>query len=161
MTAYPTTRFALLLVLALPLAACGDPVVTDDAGTQTDAATTPSDDAFVTPSDDAFTPVTPDAFVLGPATVLFSRDVLPILEANCRGSGCHTSPQSFFLGGGRGCMGMPLVVAGDPDASFVIDKLEGTLPGGCGMRMPRGRAPLSSENLTTIRTWIEEGARNN
>jgi len=147
----------------LPLAACGDPVVSDDTGPPTDAHTTPRD-AFVRPTDDAFTPVTPDAFVpgdAGPATVLFSRDVQPILEASCRGSGCHTSPQTFFLSGGRGCMGMPFVVAGDPEASFIVDKLEGTLPGGCGMRMPRGRAPLSSENLTTIRTWITEGARDN
>ncbi len=166
MTAYPTTRFSCFVVLALALAACGEPVSPTDTGTTPDAATPV--DAFAPPDDDAFTPV-PDAFVpadpdAGPATVLFSRDVSPILETSCRGMGCHTSPQAFFLGGGMGCpiaSERRFVVPFDPESSFVILKLEGRQPAGCGQQMPRGRTPLATDDIATIRTWIAEGARNN
>lgn len=169
MTAYPTPRFScLLLIASLSLAACGEPVTNADTGVTADAATPV--DAFAAPGDDAFTPIEPDAFVpsdppdAGPATVLFSRDVLPIIEANCRGTGCHGSPQTFFLGGGSGCPLAPerrFVVPFDPENSFVVLKIEGRQPAGCGQQMPRGRAPLSAENIATIRAWIAEGARNN
>jgi hypothetical protein len=166
MTAYP--RLASTLVLSLVLAACGSDPVAPDAATlpATDAAMPPAvdapdplvSDAFSEPPD-AFTPPTPDA---GPATVSFAADVMPIL-ASCMGSGCHTSPRTFFFGTGRtGCPSVSeqrFVVPFDPDASYVIHKIEGTEI--CGMRMPRGRAPLSAGDITTIRTWIAEGARDN
>jgi hypothetical protein len=98
-----------------------------------------------------------------PATVSFASDVMPILSTHCAISGCHTMPRSFFFGGGRtGCATATeqrYVVPFDPDASYVIHKLEGT--GICGVRMPRGRAPLSTADTDTIRTWIAEGARDN
>lgn len=165
MTAYPA-RFTTVLLLALSLAACGEPMTTPDAFAPTVDAASVESDAFVVAGEDAFAPP-PDAFVpsepdAGPATVSFASDILPILEANCRGSGCHGTPQTFFLSRtGRACMGMPFVVPFDPEASFVVDKLEGTQPASCGMRMPRGRTPLSSDDMTLIRTWIAEGARNN
>lgn len=159
-----------VFALALPaLVACGgDP-------TAPDAATPPGTDAFVPsgtdagPIPDAFVPsADPDAFVpdmpdaAGPSTVSFSADVMPLLTA-CSGMGCHSMPQMFFLSPGRtGCASATeqrFVVAGDPDASYVIHKLEGREI--CGMRMPRGRTPLTTEQIATIRTWIAEGARNN
>lgn len=166
MPAYTTLARALALLALLALAGCGETPADPDAGRAPDAAS-PGTDAFVAGGDDAFSPSDPDAFAPSDPdtgvtpTVLFSRDIAPILESNCRGSGCHGTPQTFFLGGGRACMGMAFVVAGDPDASFVVDKLEGTMPASCGMQMPRGRTPLSAANLATIRTWISEGALNN
>lgn len=167
MTAYP--RLASTFALSLLLAACGSEPATPDAASPpaTDAAMPPAVDAFdpampdaFTEPPDAFTPPTPDA---GPATVSFSTDVMPILSANCSGVGCHTAPRSFFFGSTRtGCPSVTeqrFVVPFDPDASYVIHKLEGTDL--CGMRMPRGRAPLSAGDLATIRTWIAEGARDN
>lgn len=166
MTAYPRLHAALGLCLVL-LGACGsDPVAPDAATSTVDAATPATDafdpgtpDAFAEPPD-AFTPPTPDA---GPATVSFATDVMPILSTNCAGAGCHTNARSFFFGTGRtGCPSVTeqrFVVPFDPDASYVVHKIEGT--GICGMRMPRGRAPLSAGDITTIRTWIAEGARDN
>ena len=168
MPAYPS-RASILVMLALAtLSACGGDPAAPDAGRP------PGPDAFVPPGTDAgplpdaFEPaVEVDAFVApdpdaGPSTVSFSADVMPILSA-CGGMGCHSMPQQFFLSPGRtGCRTATeqrFVVPGDPDASYVIHKLEGT--GICGMRMPRGRAALSSEQIGTIRTWIAEGARNN
>jgi len=120
------------------------------------------------PLPDAFEPVVEaDAFVVtesdaGPSTVSFSGDVMPMLAA-CGGSGCHSNPRQFFLTPSRtGCATVTeqrLVVPGDPDASYVIHKLEGREI--CGLRMPRGRTPLTTEQIATIRTWIAEGARDN
>jgi hypothetical protein len=167
MTAYPRFHVALGLCLLL-VGACGsDPVAPDAATPAVDAATPPATDAFdpmmpdaFAEPPDAFTPPTPDA---GPATVSFGTDVMPILSTNCMGSGCHTNPRSFFFGTGRtGCPSVTeqrFVVPFDPDASYVVHKIEGTSI--CGMRMPRGRTPLSAGDITTIRTWIAEGARDN
>lgn len=49
-----------------------------------------------------------------------------------------------------------LVVPGDPDASYLLEKLTATMPA-AGDPMPPG-APLSSEKIEMIRGWIEAGA---
>jgi len=54
---------------------------------------------------------------------------------------------------------MPLqlrVAPGDPDASYLIDKLEGTQL--LGTQMPQGAAPLPAEDIAVIREWITRGA---
>lgn len=173
MPAYPrrasTLLWALPRVLSLAtLVACGGDPASPDAARPpgTDAFVPPGTDAGPLPDafepmleSDAFVPPDPDA---GPSTVSFSADVMPILAA-CSGSGCHSIPQMFFLSPGRtGCASVTeqrFVVPGDPDASYVVHKLEGMAI--CGMRMPRGRTPLTTEQIGTIRTWIAEGARNN
>ena len=48
------------------------------------------------------------------------------------------------------------VEPGDPDASFLVQKIEGTA--GFGGRMPLGAAPLSVEETALIRQWIVDGA---
>jgi hypothetical protein len=52
------------------------------------------------------------------------------------------------------------VLPGDPDNSYLIQKLEGT-PGIVGERMPRTGGPyLTSGQISIIRRWIELGANN-
>jgi mono/diheme cytochrome c family protein len=52
----------------------------------------------------------------------------------------------------------PIVVAGNAAASPLVDKIE---PGPrFGSRMPQGGS-LSSSQISAIRQWIQEGARNN
>jgi hypothetical protein len=52
------------------------------------------------------------------------------------------------------------VVAGDPDHSYMVQKLEGT-PGIVGERMPRTGGPYLTEGqISIIKRWIETGARN-
>ncbi len=54
-----------------------------------------------------------------------------------------------------------LVVPGDPDASYLIKKLEGAA-GITGARMPFTGGPyLTQGQLLVIRRWILEGAANN
>ena len=54
--------------------------------------------------------------------------------------------------------GHVLVVAGDADASFLVQKLEGTQPAGAGARMPLGRPQLSPAEIAVVRAWIDDGA---
>jgi hypothetical protein len=48
----------------------------------------------------------------------------------------------------------------DPDASALIQRLEGTLPPG-QRRMPRFRPPVPPERIGFIRDWISDGCRDN
>jgi predicted small lipoprotein YifL len=48
------------------------------------------------------------------------------------------------------------VVPGDPDASFLIQKLDGTQT--LGERMPDGGPYLTTATVNVIRKWIEDGA---
>ena len=48
------------------------------------------------------------------------------------------------------------VIAGDPDNSYLIEKL-GPNPA-VGAQMPFGRPPLPQADIDVIRTWIANGA---
>jgi mono/diheme cytochrome c family protein len=52
------------------------------------------------------------------------------------------------------------VSPGDPDNSYVIQKLEGT-PGISGSRMPFGGPFLDQATIDKIKSWITSGAPNN
>jgi hypothetical protein len=53
------------------------------------------------------------------------------------------------------------IVAGDPDGSYLVQKIEGA-PGIVGERMPRTGGPfLTPGQITIIRRWIQIGAPNN
>jgi mono/diheme cytochrome c family protein len=45
---------------------------------------------------------------------------------------------------------------GDPDNSYLVQKVEGTAA--VGGRMPLNRTPLSAATIALIRQWISEGA---
>jgi hypothetical protein len=112
------------------------------------------------------------ALLLGPAVaeergeaplraVSFSKDVLPILKTSCQK--CHggkdgkggvdlSSYASMKKGGKSG----PVFVEGDPDKSPLVSSISGDKPD-----MPKKAAPLSKAQVTTISTWVKEGAKNN
>ncbi len=92
----------------------------------------------------------------------FRQDVLPILTANgC--TGCHggnggltvTSVGALLAGGDHG----PAIVPGNADSSILVRKLFSPPP--FGSRMPLGGAALSDATIDVLRTWINEGARDN
>lgn len=57
--------------------------------------------------------------------------------------------------------GAVLVIPGDPDNSYLVQKLEGA-SGIVGQRMPRTGGPyLTPGQMMVIRRWIQEGAQNN
>ncbi len=91
-------------------------------------------------------------------------------------SGCHTGPTSNTLPSGMNLsstadsfaalvnvpslqVALDRVEPGDPDNSYLIDKLEGTQTE--GTRMPQGGPFLEQETIDMIRQWITDGAQNN
>jgi hypothetical protein len=101
----------------------------------------------------------------------FDADIFPILQMRC---GCHQ------LSGGAGGLeydnataysalvdqpssiaGLTYVVPSDPDASYLLAKVEGThlMMGGDGDLMPPSPlGALSAEDTNLLRTWISLGA---
>jgi hypothetical protein len=97
------------------------------------------------------------ADLTGLPEVCFERDVLPIYTNSCAISGCHD---------GKGEAGPALnnytnivntVVPGDPGASSSYQAM--ITKWGENM-MPPGQ-PISLDNRTMVRVWIEQGALNN
>ncbi len=107
------------------------------------------------------------------ATTELGPRVQALFEANC--TSCHSEPEpagqldlTTAVASGslvdrvsaRGNRRL-LVAPGQPESSYLIDKLEGTHRdvGGSGARMPRGDDPLSDAEVATIRSWIASGAQ--
>ncbi|HVT13629.1 MAG TPA: c-type cytochrome domain-containing protein [Fimbriimonadaceae bacterium] len=87
--------------------------------------------------------------------------VQPIFNQNC--VGCHgadhpkgginlTSAETINKGGTDG----PIVTAGDPDKSKLVDALRGR---NGVMQMPKGKAPLAEDDIKKIEAWIKAGAK--
>ena len=95
-------------------------------------------------------------------TIVFNRDIRPILNKNC--TGCHggvgkQSGVSFITREealGRGHSGRLTVVPGNPDASGLIERVESKDP---NIRMPYKAPPLKNEEIALLRQWIAEGAQ--
>jgi len=108
-----------------------------------------------------------------PAESYFEAEVAPILVANC--AICHMTGEEAgnmslvpdnaiaSLVGVRSveAHARTRVVPGDPDASYLVMKLEGTHMAheGAGARMPFGGTPLPPEEIAKVRQWIAEGAK--
>jgi hypothetical protein len=98
----------------------------------------------------------------GGGTVSFAGQVLPIFNRyGC--TGCHGGSGGLALGTVAqllaGGVHGPAVIAGDAINSNLIQKLSATPP--FGARMPQGGPFLPDTTVAVIRTWINEGARNN
>lgn len=96
----------------------------------------------------------------GTEPVDFRRDVGPILQRHC--ASCHNdrdhrgglslqTANAARLGGDSGSV----IEARDPDSSYLFDLL---IPTDGAAEMPKGEAPLTTEEIATIRRWISEGA---
>jgi hypothetical protein len=100
--------------------------------------------------------------------VSFARDIAPVMNSSCGGSGCHISEPnsgvrlssySAVIGSVGQQYGGLIVRPGNAAASPLVDKLEPAPQ--FGSRMPLGRSPLSSADIARIRTWIDAGAEDN
>ncbi len=103
--------------------------------------------------------------------VTFAGDVVPIFEASCGGSDCHTgqdalsslslSPSAAYAAlveaPSDGCEGRVRVVPGNPDESYLIEKVvEGDV---CvGKKMPMFAETLPDDVLRKLTAWICAGA---
>jgi len=101
-------------------------------------------------------------------TVSFSQDVRPILDQNC--IACHQEGGEGYKASGfsmmsyedlmRGTSAGPMVIAGDSLGSNMIVLMEGRADP--SISMPHGAMkPVDKADIETIRTWIDQGAKNN
>ena len=105
-------------------------------------------------------------------SVDFKTQIRPIIEARC--ANCHYYGRGTEEGyretgfdqgslrtlrmGGRNT-GTNVIVPGKPCSSFYVQKIRGTFS--TGARMPKGKPPLSREEIRLIMDWIAEGAAGN
>ncbi len=92
--------------------------------------------------------------------ISYASSIQPVLNANC--TGCHGSNGGLTLSSYANLMAGtsnngPVVTAGDGANSLIIKKLRGEV----GARMPLGRAALAAATISTIETWIDQGALDN
>ncbi len=97
------------------------------------------------------------------------RDAEAILSQSCGTTGCHDDTSQAQAGLDlrspgvenrvvdvnaitAGCTDRTIVVAGDPDGSYLIDKVL-NVPGICGLQMPVV-GTLPAEDIETLRQWI-------
>lgn len=107
---------------------------------------------------DKVTNLTPD---LPDTLISYLADIQPIFNSNC--ASCHLGGASsgslrldnFTLLMSTG-IHSPVIVANQPDSSYLVKKIEGT----AGDRMPLGGFLSSSDSLK-IRVWINQGALDN
>ena len=111
------------------------------------------------------------------APVTLSQLQAQIFGPTCSVGGCHTGPTSDVLPSGMNLTsaansfaalvnvtslqqgGLNRVTPGDPDNSYLIQKLEGTAA--TGVRMPFGGPFLDQATINMVRQWISDGALNN
>jgi hypothetical protein len=106
--------------------------------------------------------------------VSFSRDLVPVLRANC--ATCHlTGSEAGNLALHPGAAYKNLVGVqsieskwlrvkpGAPDESYLLMKLDGTHldAGGNGGRMPYNMEPLDAATRSKFRDWVAAGASEN
>ncbi len=158
----------------------------DISGTTGSTTSTPTGDTGDTDdTDDTGAPQTTtdedtDTETTSPGDPLsHASDIQPIWDDNCMGQGCHSAGQSApqlegdaydaIVGVMPLAAAVPYITAGDPQASYLMHKLDATHAleanlggcgcGGAGAPMPSG-APLLDESVRNrVRRWIEEGAQ--
>jgi hypothetical protein len=115
---------------------------------------------------------------LGPTFSSIQREIFNTTDSAGRAAciNCHNAANARFAANlnltdgvsyaqlvnaaSTGKAGAIRVIPGDPDNSYLIQKLAGA-PGIVGDRMPRTGGPfLTSGQIDVIRRWIELGARN-
>jgi hypothetical protein len=105
---------------------------------------------------------------MGEGDVSYSRDVEPILAANCRSchqaGGAGTKASGFSMASYddlmKGTSFGPMVIPGDAEGSNLVVLMEGRADP--SIAMPHGDAePVSAADIGTIRRWIDQGAKKN
>ena len=104
----------------------------------------------------------------GEGAVSYSRDVQPILQANCLS--CHQQGGAGYEASGfsmatyddlmKGTSGGAMIVPGDSEGSNLVVLMEGRADP--SISMPHGsNDPVSKSDIDTIRRWIDQGAKKN
>jgi hypothetical protein len=106
------------------------------------------------------------------AGVDFTTQIQPIFDRNCALSGCHaadTASAGQILDAGKSYANIvnvtstevppeKRVLPGDSAHSYLYEKISRAQPTS-GSQMPLGADPLPSDQMTLIKTWIDQGAK--
>lgn len=103
--------------------------------------------------------------VIFPDSLVSYRDHVQVLfNQTCALATCHegSTPAgdlnlTSYSNTMFGVNGAPIVFVGNPDASPLVMRIQGT----AGVRMPLNRNPLNENQINGIRKWILEGAQDN
>jgi hypothetical protein len=115
------------------------------------------------PQDTTLNPVdtTLQGVPCNPDIVYFTKDVLPILTSNCAFSGCHdaiSAADGVRLNNFENVISTGKIKAGKPDDSELYEIITESKEKD---RMPPAPAPrLSADQISVIRKWIVQGAKN-
>lgn len=104
----------------------------------------------------------PSNVVFPDSNVSYSAHVQPLFDQACAFAGCHDNganqSQLKLTSYGNAVLTIPgIVVPGNPDGSVLVLRIQGSV----GQRMPINGNPLNQNQITGIRKWISEGAREN
>jgi len=97
-----------------------------------------------------------------PDTIYFQNQVLPLIISNCATSGCHDKlggEQEVLLVDYASIINYGDIKPGKPNNSELFEKI--TENDGDDRMPPPPANPLNTEQINIIRTWIEQGAKNN
>ncbi|MFI5137177.1 MAG: hypothetical protein ACHQIM_05070 [Sphingobacteriales bacterium] len=120
-------------------------------------AVSPKNGSKSTTTTTTTTPTTPTVPTTPSNSVCFQTDVLPLFQTYCASTGCHNGTSTgedgnFTLSTYADIMGG--IVASNPSASRYYTVIKSG-------KMPPGSSPkLSAAQITTIATWINQGAQN-
>jgi Planctomycete cytochrome C len=102
----------------------------------------------------------------GAKPLTYQADIKPILDTNC--VSCHVPGGAGFEKSGlrldsydgvmKGTQFGPVVVPGSSVSSTLYRLVSGQADP--SIRMPHGQAALPESSVTTIATWIDQGAKN-
>ena len=97
-----------------------------------------------------------------PNVVYFEQQILPLIVSNCAKSGCHTTADhedGIILNSYNTIMSDGEIDPGNPGNSELYEAITETDPD--DIMPPPPHSPLTSSQITLIRTWIQQGAQNN
>lgn len=102
--------------------------------------------------------------------VSFKQDITPIIDANC--SGCHQAPDGYgYKASGlemdsyeslmQGTIYGPIIIAGDSRRSILNKLVEGRAGKLQSVLHRADKEPMTEEEISVIRQWVDEGAPDN
>jgi len=98
------------------------------------------------------------------SNVSYSQHIQPVLNVKCAISGCHdnaTAAGGYAMTSYTNVFRIPLIIPNEPNASHMY--LAVTAQGGLTPMPPvyASVPPMSDKEIQGLKTWIEEGAKNN
>jgi hypothetical protein len=159
-------RIVITLLMIGLLSACGTQATNTPASQRTNPVAPPT--YLLTPTATALpenSPVPPTEVPViqvsgqGTTTVSFANDILPIFNSRC--ANCHGGNRTeeglvllTYADVLKGSDNGPVVIAGNADASFLVDQL-------VNQEMPKRGPKLTPPQIQLIIDWINQGALDN